>query len=296
MNEARKYIDATGILLLVLFCASWGVNQVAIKVAIPSVPPVLQAGIRSIGAFICLLLWMHWKKETYWKKDGTLVWGLLVGVLFSLEFILIYWGLEYTTASRSAIFLYTSPFTVALGAHFFIPGDRLGIRQVSGLILAFLGIIAAFHESMSLPTPQMLIGDAMLLAGGVIWGATTVIIKASPLSKISATKTLLYQLGVSAIMLPVSSMCLGEPGMNTLTWISFSSLVYQIVWVAFITYIGWFWLIRTYPVSKISSFSFLTPLFGVVAGAVLLGEPLTWSLACALALVGSGIYLVNQKR
>lgn len=296
MGEAKKYIDTTGVLLLVLFCASWGINQVAIKVAIPSVPPVLQAGLRSIGAFICLLLWMHWKKEVYWQKDGTLGWGLLVGILFSIEFILIYWGLEYTTASRSVIFLYTSPFTVALGAHLFIPGDRLGIRQVSGLILAFLGIVAAFHESMNLPTLQMLIGDAMVLAGGIIWGATTVIIKASPLAKISATKTLLYQLGVSAVIMPVSSICLGEPGMNTFTWISFSSMTYQIVWVAFITYIGWFWLIRTYPVSKISSFSFLTPLFGVVAGAVLLGEPLTWSLACALALVGSGIYLVNQKR
>lgn len=296
MNDVKKYIDATGVLLLVLFCASWGVNQVAIKVAIPSVPPVLQAGIRSIGASICLLVWMHWKKETYWKKDGTLGWGLLVGILFSIEFILIYWGLEYTTASRSVIFLYTSPFTVALGAHLFIPGDRLGIRQVTGLILAFLGIVAAFHESINLPTLHMLTGDVMVLAGGVVWGATTVIIKASPLSRISATRTLLYQLGVSAVIMPFSSVCLGEPGITTLTWISFSSLAYQIVWVAFITYIGWFWLIRTYPVSKISSFSFLTPLFGVVAGAVLLGEPLTWSLACALTLVGSGIYLVNQRR
>ncbi|THB75939.1 MAG: DMT family transporter [Desulfobacteraceae bacterium] len=295
MLQTRQRMDTQGFVLLVLLCASWGINQVAIKVAIPTVPPVLQAGIRSIGSSILVLMWMRFKHIPLKEKDGTLFWGILVGLLFTVEFILIYWGLEFTHASRSAVFLNTAPFTVALGAQFFIPGERLRPVQVAGLVLAFCGIIAAFHESLSLPTRQMLLGDSMLLAAAVIWGATTVVIKASPLARIAPSKTLLYQLGCSAVLLPLASVILKEPGIGALNILSVTSLLYQIIWVAFITYIGWFWLISRYPVSRMASFTFLTPLFGVMAGGVLLGEPMTFKLITALVLVGSGIYLVNRK-
>lgn len=295
MNSVSRHLDLKGIVLLVILCASWGVNQVAIKAAIHDVPPVLQAGIRSIGSSILVLLWMSIQKQSWMKKDGTFWWGMLVGFMFSVEFILIYWGLEFTHASRSAIFLNTAPFTVALGAQVFIPGERLRVLQTAGLVLAFSGILVAFHESMNLPTRQMMVGDSMLLIAAVIWGATTVVIKASPLAGIAPTRTLLYQLGVSAFILPAASVALNEPGVQTLTPVGAASLLYQIVWVAFITYIGWFWLISRYPVSKMASFTFLTPLFGVFAGAVLLGEPITLSLMSALILVGSGIYLVNRR-
>lgn len=266
----------------------------AIKVAIQSVPPILQSGIRSIGAVILVLLWMLIRKIPIFEKDKTLFWGVLVGILFSVEFILIYWGLEFTHASRAVIFLNIAPFIVALGAQLFIPGDKLNKFQVLGLFIAFLGIITAFNESLNLPTKQMLIGDIMLVTAAVIWGATTVVIKASVLSSISPSKTLLYQLGVSALVLPLASILMGEPGLEKLTFLGVISLVYQTVWVAFVTYIAWFWLIRNYTVSKMASFTFLTPLFGVVAGAVLLNEPLTISLVFSLVLVGSGIYLVNR--
>lgn len=295
MKTDHGNLDIKGISLLIILCASWGFNQVAIKLAIQSVPPVLQAGIRSIGAFILVAIWMIARKIQFTEKDNTFWWGILVGVLFSIEFILIYWGLDFTPASRAVIFLNTAPFVVALGAQLFIPGETLNKFQVFGLFLAFLGIVAAFNESVNLPTRQMLIGDIMLIMAAVFWGATTVVVKASPLAVISPSKTLLYQLGVSAIILPLASVIMGEPGIETLTPISLFSLAYQIVWVAFITYIAWFWLIRNYTVSKMASFTFLTPLFGVMAGAVFLNESLPWSLLFALIMVGCGIYLVNRR-
>lgn len=294
MKSRNAALDIKGLAVLIILCASWGLNQVAIKVAIQSVPPILQSGIRSIGAVILVLLWMLIRKIPIFEKDKTLFWGVLVGILFSVEFILIYWGLEFTHASRAVIFLNIAPFIVALGAQLFIPGDKLNKFQVLGLFIAFLGIITAFNESLNLPTKQMLIGDIMLVTAAVIWGATTVVIKASVLSSISPSKTLLYQLGVSALVLPLASILMGEPGLEKLTFLGVISLVYQTVWVAFVTYIAWFWLIRNYTVSKMASFTFLTPLFGVVAGAVLLNEPLTISLVFSLVLVGSGIYLVNR--
>ncbi|HCY84141.1 MAG TPA: EamA family transporter [Desulfobacteraceae bacterium] len=293
--KTQSQIDLWGVLLLIILCASWGLNQVAIKVGIEGVSPVFQAGLRSCGSGILVWLWMAVRRRPVLERDGTLWWGLFAGALFAVEFILIYWGLEFTSASRSVIFLNTSPFVVALGAHAFIKTETLSRRQVLGLFLAFLGIFAAFHESFSLPTREMVLGDTMLLCAAVAWGSVTVVIKASPLTRISPSKVLLYQLGISAPILMAASVLLGEPGITGLTPIVTLSLVYQIVWVAFITYVAWFWLIRKYPVSRIAPFTFLSPLFGVMAGALLLDEPVTIFLVCALVLVASGIYLVNRK-
>ena len=293
-KRERQILDVTAMLLLVVLCASWGLAQVAIKVANQGISPLLQSGIRSAGALLLLWAWMAIRREPVLERDGTLWWGLAAGLLFSVEFILIYWGLEFTHASRAVIFLYMSPFVVALGAQLFVPGENLRMIQVLGLCCAFAGILAAFRESLSYPTHRMLVGDAMLVAAAVFWGATTVLIKACPLARIRPAKTLLYQLAVSAVVLTLGSAARAEPGIVRITPLIAGSLVYQTIWVAFITYLAWFWLIRHYPPSRLTSFTFLTPLFGVLAGGVLLKEPITGSLVIALVLVGFGIYLVNR--
>ncbi len=292
MNSA---LDFKSIFLLIIISGSWGLNQVAIKVANLSVPPVLQAGIRSIGAAFLVLIWMWYRRTPLFEKDKTLWWGILVGVLFSVEFILIYWGLDFTNASRAVIFLYTTPFFVALGAMIFIPGEKLGKGQLLGLFLAFIGLITAFKESLSLTNREMLMGDIMMVGAAIFWGATIIIMKASPLAAIKPGKTLFYQVSVSGIILPAASIMLNEPGLGDMTAVGLSSLIYQTVWVAFITYFAWFWLISNYAVSRLSSFTFLTPMFGVLFGIVLLDEPLTLNLIFALFMVGSGIYAVNRR-
>jgi drug/metabolite transporter (DMT)-like permease len=292
-NE-NQVLDLTAMTILLVLCVSWGLQQVAIKVANRGISPLFQAGIRSVGATAFIWIWMAVRRETMMERDGTLWWGIAAGLLFSAEFILIYWGLDYTHASRAVIFLYMSPFVVALGAQLFIPGEHLRTIQVVGLCCAFVGIVVAFRESLSYPTYRMLIGDGMLAVAAVLWGATTVLIKASPLARIKPSKTLLYQLAVSAVVLPLGSLAKHEPGIVLMTPLIAGSLVYQTVWVAFITYLAWFWLIRHYPPSRLASFTFLTPLFGVMAGGVLLNEPITGSLVLALVLVGMGIFLVNR--
>lgn len=282
-------------LTLVILCASWGLQQVAIKIASEGISPVLQSGLRSVGATILVGVWMLLRKNPIFERDGTLWWGLAAGFLFAAEFLLIYLGLEYTNASRSVIFLYLSPFVVALGAQRFIPGENLRFIQVLGLICAFTGIVAAFSESMRLPTYTMLIGDAMIVLAAIFWGATTVLIKAGPLASISPAKTLLYQLAISAVALMGSFFLWNEPGITKMTPLIIGSLVYQTIWIATITYLAWFWLITHYPAYKLASFTFLTPLFGVLAGGMILDEPITISLLIALALVGTGICLVNKR-
>jgi len=294
LRHENQMLDFTAMGVLLLLCASWGLQQVAIKVAIQGISPLLQSSIRSMGGTILIWIWMMVRREPMIERDGTLWWGIAAGLLFAGEFVLIYWGLEYTNASRAVIFLYMSPFVVALGAQLFIPDEHLQMIQVIGLCCAFLGIVVAFSESLTYHTRQMLIGDSMLAVAAILWGATTVLIKASPLGKIKPSKTLFYQLSVSAVVLPLGSLAKGEAGIVRLTPLIVGSLVYQTVWVAFITYLAWFWLIRNYPPSRLASFTFLTPLFGVLAGGLLLNEPITRSLLLALVLVGTGIYLVNR--
>lgn len=300
MTNRNHLLDLTAMAILTVLCASWGLQQVAIKVANHGVSPILQSGIRSMGAAVLLWIWMTLRREPILKKDGTLWWGITAGLLFAIEFILIYRGLELTNASRSVIFLYTAPFFVAMGAQIFIPGEQLRTAQVLGLCCAFGGILTAFSGSffggraLKVSDPQMLIGDGMLVVAALIWAATTVIIKASPLTRISPAKTLLYQLGISAVVLPLASLATGEPGIFHMTPLIAGCLIFQTVWVAFITYLTWFWLISRYSISRLASFSFLTPLFGVLAGGLLLKEPIPTTLLLALVLVGAGIYLVNR--
>jgi drug/metabolite transporter (DMT)-like permease len=292
--HARQALDSAAALILLLVCAAWGLNQVAVKVTNAGISPVLQVGLRSVGSAILVLIWSRARGVPLAARDGTLGYGLAAGLLFTVEFVLIYVGLTLTTASRGVIFLYTAPFVVAVGAHLFVPGDRLTRLKLVGLLAAFGGLVIAFAEGLRLPSHRALLGDLLCLAAAVLWGATTVLIKASPLVRVRAEKTLLYQLGVSALTLPVASLLLGEPGVFRPTPLVLSALAYQTVVVAFASYVTWFWLITRYPASSLAAFSFLTPVFGVMFGGLLLGEPITPALAASVALLAAGIYLVNR--
>ncbi len=291
----RTNLDGIAIAALLILCISWGGQQVAIKIIAADISPVMQAAIRSIGATFLVGLWAIIRGEPLTERDGTLWWGIAAGLLFALEFLLIYWGLEFTHASRAIIFLYLAPFIVAIGTQFFVPGESLGSTQFAGLGVAFVGIVVAFGESFTFPSKQMLIGDSMLVGAAIFWGATTVVIKAGPLAKVSASKTLLYQLAVSALVLPIGSWALKEPGIVNVSSLAIASLMYQTAWIASITYLAWFWLIRHYPGPKLASFTFLAPLFGVFAGWLVLDEPLTVALLAALVMVAAGVYLVNRQ-
>jgi drug/metabolite transporter (DMT)-like permease len=292
--HARHALDRVAVVLLLLLCASWGLSQVAIKVANEGVSPVFQAGLRSAGAALLVLLWSAWRGVRLGRADGTLGWGLAVGVLFGLEFLLYFAGMALTTASRGVIFLYVAPFVVALGAHFFLANDRLSGSKVVGLVAAFGGVTLAFADGLRLGSGRALLGDALCLGAALLWAATTVMIKGSPLTRAPPEKTLLYQLGVSAVLLPVLAWLMHEPGLFRPTPLVLLAVAYQIVIVAFASYVTWFWLMVRYPASQLSTFTFMAPIFGVAFGGLLLAEPVGPTLLASVALIAAGICLVNR--
>ena len=259
------------------------------------ISPILQSGIRSIVATIVLGIWMLSRRIRLFENDGCWFPGIIAGLLFAIEFVLIYWSLEYTAVSRAIIFVFMAPFVVAFGIHWFIPSEELKRIQVAGMCLAFSGIIFAFAEGFTVLTGKEWIGDLMCIGAALVWGATTVLIRATKLSSIAPSRTLFYQLIVSAVLLPPVSLLMGESGITELTPIVLACLAYQGLIVAFASYLTWFWLIAHYPAARLSAYTFFTPLFGVICGVILLSEPFTWGILIALILVTAGIYLVNLK-
>jgi drug/metabolite transporter (DMT)-like permease len=195
------------------------------------------------------------------------------------------------------VFIYTSPFVVALGMPLISRAERLHAVQAIGLVLAFAGVASAFSEGFSQPAagPQQWIGDALGVLAGILWGATTLAIRATKLTHASAEKTLFYQLAVSALLLLAGAAATAPPPLHALSPLAWGSLAFQVVVVSFASYLVWFWLIRHYPATRIASFTMLTPVFGLILGALLLAEPITARLLIALATVAAGILLVNRK-
>jgi drug/metabolite transporter (DMT)-like permease len=296
----RRAPDGFAILTMIVLCAIWGLQQVAIKSTNVALPPFFQAGLRSAIATLLVWGWARARGTPLFRDDGTLGAGLLAGLLFAAEFICIFLGLTLTSASRMAVFLYTAPCFTALGLHWFVDGERLRRAQWAGIAVAFAGMTLAFadgfthaHAANPASTLAGVTGDALGVLGGIAWAATTVVVRATRLAQTSASKTLLYQLAVSAVVLLALAVCLGQARVDTVTPLAMASLAYQAVIVAFVSYLTWFWLLTRYIASRLSVFSFLTPLFGVTFGVLLLGESFSVRFLLAALMVLTGIALVN---
>lgn len=296
MIQRKEHLDALAISLLLVCCLFWGFQQILIKTTVSEVPPLWQAALRFVGATILLWAWCLARGVKLFARDGTLRPGLLAGALFAAEFACIYLGLRDTTASRLTVFLYTSPFVVALLLPRFVAAEKLRPVQWVGLCIAFAAVALAFSEGFTgTATPRQLRGDALALAAGVLWGLTTLVIRASAMATASAEKTLFYQVAVTAGIAPLLSLGLGERWSLDYSAYAWGSLALQTAVGAFASYLAWMWLLRHYPATRMASFTFLTPVFALVFGVALLKEPLTAQLVLALAGVAAGIVLVNRK-
>ncbi len=295
-NSVTRPLDAMATAIVVMLCLSWGFNQVATKLAINDIPPLMQTTIRSVVAALLIAGWCRLRGIPLFMRDGTLWFGLAAGVLFAAEFILIYQGLLYTTATRATLFIYLAPFFVVLGGRIVLPADRFGAAQWLGLALSFAGMLIAFGVPTPALDPRQLTGDLMMVGAAVFWSATTLLIKASPLTRVSAEKVMLYQLVVSAPIMAAAAYLAGERIAHAPSALALGALAYQTVWVVSFTFVVWFALVARYSANRLSAFTFLAPLFGVAAGHLVLGEPLTGAFLAAVALVAGGLVLVNRAR
>jgi len=289
----RDAVDGLAVAMMIGLTMSWGLNGVAAKLTMSGYGPIFLALVRSVVGGGLVFLWCRWRGIRLFERDGTLWAGLLAGALFGIEFLVIFIGLDYTSVARSTLLVNTMPFWTLLVGHLLL-GERISARKILGLLLAFGGLVLIFSDKLSVPGPDALLGDLLSLAGGVSWAATMIVIKRSPLSDVAAEKLLLYQLAGAALV-ATFALPLGGPPIRDPDAVATWALVFQSVYVVAITYVLWFWLVQRYPASGLSSFTFLTPVFGVLFGGLILGEPLGITIFLALGLIVAGLVLVNRS-
>lgn len=258
--------------------------------------PIFMAGLRSVVASLCLYIWMRARRIKIFPSAVIVGHGIVAGILFGSEFGLIFVGLEYTLASRGYVLLYIAPFIAAIGAHFFLTGDRLNVWKTVGLLSAFCGVVVLFMKDVSSFSFEALPGDILFLIAGASWGATTVYIKKYLVRQTEPLQILFYQLFFSAPFLLIISISMEDAVLWSVSFTLFFSLLYQCIIVAFLSYLVWFVLVSRYPVSLMHAFSFFTPVFGVLfSGILILGETISPNLVMALILVSIGMVLVNYQ-
>lgn len=295
MRDMRRPLDAQAVGMMLLLCLVWALQQIALKATAADIAPTLQIALRSGVAALLVALYMLWRRERFTVGGGMWKYGLLAGLLFALEFLFVGAGLMYTSAAHMVVFLYSAPVFAALGLHLKLPSERLAPLQWLGIGLAFGGIALAFLGQGAAPSASALAvlwGDLLALLAALAWGLTTVVIRATPLAQLPATQTLLYQLLCAFALLLPAAVLLGQAHFRP-TPFALAELAFQCVVVAFLSLLAWFGLLRRYLASRLGVFSFMTPLFGVVLGAWLLGEPMEPGFLAGSALVLSGIVLVS---
>lgn len=289
----KDRIDGAGAFLLTAQAALLGFNQAIIKIVNGGIEPVFQAAMRSVAAFPLILAWALFRRKKLGIRDGSLVPGILSGLLFGAEFIFLFLALDLTTVARTSVLFYTMPVWMTLGAHFLIPGDGLTPRKIAGLGLAVTGVVWAMGDRAT--GASSLTGDIFALVGALGWAGIGLLARTTKLSKAAPEMQLLYQLAVSPILLLPAAILIGEflRDPEPVHWMLFSV---QVVAIAGFGFLLWFWLLSVYPASQMAAFSFLAPVFGVGFGWTILGEAISPGVIGALVLVSAGIVLINTAK
>lgn len=295
----RAAIDGKATAIMLLLCLIWGGQQVAIKVVAVDMAPVMQVALRS--GLAALLVWLFSRVFTRdrWLPGIGLRSGLAAGALFAAEFLLVAEGLRWTSASHMALFLYTSPLFAAVGLHLKLREERLTGWQWLGMCLAFAGIAVTFIAPQAAvggdpALPRQWWGDFLGLCAGASWGMTTVVVRTTRLSNAPPTQTLFCQLATAFILLLFVAVASGQSAFHgsRLVWVS---LGFQTIVVSFASYLIWFWLLRRYLAARLGVLTFMTPLFGLLLGVLVLHEHIDASFLAGAALALAGLVMVNTK-
>lgn len=290
--ERKTHIDTFGAIALILFALNLGFNQVVIKVTNGGFGPVFLAGLRSVGAALVLLVWMKARGVSFTLPRSSVLGGIASGVLFSVEFMCLFSALDLTTVGRVSIIFYSMPVWLALAAHVLLPSERLNAVRVIGMVLAMTGVALALLDRSN--GQASLAGDLLALLGALCWAGIALCVRMTPLSRVPPEQQVLWQLIISAPVLLVMAPFFGDL-LRDLQPIHYWGLAFQIFAVASFGFLSWFWLLTIYPAASVASFSFLSPVFAVILGWLLLGEHAGWTIWGALSLVAAGIYLINRK-
>ena len=285
-------MDAFGAAALIAFALHLAFNQVVIKVTNDGFGPIFSAGIRSAGAVLVLLIWMRLRGVPLTVPRAALPAGILTGVLFGAEFMMLFSALDFTTVSRASVIFYSMPVWLAIASHFLMPSDKMTRLKAIGLLMAMAGVALALLDRSD--STASLAGDFLALGSACCWAAIALCVKATRLSSVPPAQQLMFQVLISTPILLGAALISGDL-VREPEFIHYAGMAFQIIAVASLGFLVWFWLLTIYPASSVASFSFLSPVFAVILGWLLLNEEVGAQVWLALGLVSGGIYLINRR-
>ncbi len=296
-THAPRDLDAGAIALVVLLSALWGGNTVAVKVGVADCPPLMLAALRFAIGGVCVVAWGLWTAAPFRLQRGEAVPLVGLGLLFATQLGLLNVGVWLSTAGHASVLLNAYPVYIVLLAHFLVPGDRLTLGTMGGVVLGFGGILVLFASQLRAPQEAgstILAGDVVLSVSAVLLALRQVVLNRQ-LQRIHPVKPLLAQVVIGTPLFLLLSWVL-EPTPTVLTWRLGASLFYQGVVIAGFNFIANMSLLKTYRPSALAAFTLTTPLFGVIATALVIGEPIGWRLAVSALLVAGGIAAATLLR
>ncbi len=290
--ERKTQIDTFGALALIAFALNLAFNQVVIKVTNGGFNPVFAAGLRSLGAVLVLILWMKLRGVSFAFARNARVWGVVSGLLFTFEFTCLFVALDTTTVSRASVIFYSMPVWLTIAVNFMLPDEKLNRRKIIGLALAMGGVAVALSDRSGGHVSWT--GDLLALTAALCWAGIALLVRTTPLENVPPAQQLMCQVAISGPVLVLLAPLFG-PLIREIEPIHLYGLGFQIIAVASLGFLAWFWLMSVYPASSVVSFSFLSPVFSVILGWLLLSEDVALTVWIALVLVAAGIYLINRK-
>lgn len=302
MQEARGGVDRTtskqdsiglqAALFALLLCLFWGGLTPGLKIALEGVPPIAIAGWRFLIGLTVIWIWAVYRRHSLRLPRPLWIPLLAFSLIFVAQISAINIGTQKTSANYALVLLNTFPLFVAVLAHLFLPGDRLTFRKLSGLVLAFCGVTFIFLETP--PLREILWGNLLSLLSGFLLAVLQVYGKFL-LRTLTAVQIVFWEVALGVPLFFLLSGLL-ESGERDITAAVVLSIVYQGAVVAGFCFVSWMQLLKRYPASRLSAYSFSIPVFGVALSWLILGEPVTLRLVIGVAGVAAGIFLVSGDR
>ena len=292
MNK-KNNIDLTGGVVLISFSMLLGLNQTLVKIVNYGIHPIFQVGLRSLIAAIPVLIFCILFKKKISIRDGSLIPGIICGAIFALEFVLLFFALEFTSVARSSILFYSMPVWLGIAAHFLIKNEKLNSKKLLGFLISVIAVSIALFTKNDLGEGGI-IGDFFALCASFLWATIVLIVRKTKLNRSCPEMQLLYQLIVSSIVILPISYYFGFYFREINIGITII-FIFQAVVIVAAGFLIWFWTLSVYPATSIASFSFFAPIFGVFFGWLILKEEISILIFLSLALVSCGIYLINKN-
>ena len=268
----------------------------AVKFGLLVFPPMWSAFVRFVIGIVCIVAWAAFRGIPMWPKKGE--WRLLImlAVVFVIQMGTLNIGFDLTKGSIAAILISTNPLFAAFAAHFVIVDDRLSVRKVIGLIIAFIGVAIVLLGGFSLESLDPIgLGGVVVLLSSALLGMRLVF-QARVQQEISGVRVVLWQMILSLPLFAFAGAAFETILWENLALGPIAGLLYQGVVIAGLGFMVISYLLSRYSPSVITSFNFVSPISGVLLSAALLGDEITTAIVGGVLCVGAGLYFVSRPK